>query len=206
MTAATTEPEPTVRTLLLGTRLEDAQAAVHTCLAKHDVLGAFKLLSPRTREAAITELATVAARLLDVDVAELLIAGWRVHERLITAAEETLRSPGRREYVRLATHEISATRRPTVNVLIDGTRLCTLHFRLDALFVLEANAAVENAQLIEISAENALLTATFVIEVPTRGDLDILSREQPIRVPPIVRMSVGVPLIPAAPPIPAEPV
>jgi hypothetical protein len=93
MTAATIGPDPSVRTLLFGTRLKDARAAIHACLAEHDVLGAFKLLSPQTREAALAQLASVAARLLDLDVADLLIAGRRLHERFITAAEETRRSP-----------------------------------------------------------------------------------------------------------------
>jgi hypothetical protein len=97
------------------------------------------------------------------------------------------------------------TRRPTVDVLIDGKRLCTIHFRLAVRFVLEANAAVESGELVEISAGNALITATFLVEVPTRGDAEVLSRRQPIPVLPIIRPRVGVSMLPAAPPIPEEP-
>lgn len=195
MTAPVAPSEHTVRTLLFGSRPEDARIAVSTAMTKHDVLGAFQLLSPQTQEAAISQLAVVASRLIDVNVGGLLLDGWRLHKKLIAAAAETLQSPGRRESVPLKEHEIEATRRPTVNVLIGRKRLFTVHFRAVVRFVLATTAAVENGALVEVGGGDAAISASFVVEVPARDDVEIFSRDEHFAVRSLVRLGGGVPLI-----------
>src|SRR6202044_3778886 len=64
-----------------------------------------------------------AAGLLDVNLADVLVAGWREHHELTAAAQRTLAVPGSTELVSLATHQISTEQRPYVTVLVDGHRV-----------------------------------------------------------------------------------
>jgi hypothetical protein len=119
----------TARTFLFGNGSDHEAIALRRSFAEHGVTGAhareFNNLNHAAREAAGDALSSATASLLDVDLGALAVAGWRIHHRLVNAAKDTLRVPGREEVVQLGTHQITSTHRPTIDLLVDGFR-CTL--------------------------------------------------------------------------------
>src|SRR5215471_9916438 len=110
MTSVTTQTGLSVRTLL-GSGPEGDTTGLQQVLSENDVVrrcgGNLMRLTQQGREAAEEQLASVTAGLLDLDLGDLLIYGWRTRERLVKAAEQTRQIPGRREVVQLGTHRIS---------------------------------------------------------------------------------------------------
>jgi len=115
MTAATTQTGLTVRTFLLGSETEDDCAVLRHALSEHDILsqcgGELAGLVPKARQAADDTLASVTAGLLDIDLGDVLIYGWRTHDRLVKAARQTMRVPGRQEVVQLGSHQFTWTKK-----------------------------------------------------------------------------------------------
>ena len=87
-----------------------------------------------TRDAAIREAALAAAVLLKIDLVDVLVAGWRDHRDIHSAARRTLATPGSKELVGVAPHRISTVQQPAVSILLDGHRVHTLQLGLSIIF------------------------------------------------------------------------
>ncbi len=116
----TAQAGPTVQTFLLGGGPEDDSGKIGRLLSQHDLLGAvggdLSRLTRQGHEAAAEGLASATTGLLDIDVGDVLVYGWRTHEQLIAAARRTARVAGRQEVVQLGSHQISSTLRPTIDL------------------------------------------------------------------------------------------
>ena len=73
--------------------------------------------------------------LLDLDLGDLVIAGWRKQGQLAAAAERTAANPGSSEVVELATHRVSSVHHPFVELLVNDAHVATVTFDLDIEFV-----------------------------------------------------------------------
>lgn len=82
MTAAIPTRPLTTSAFLFGSAQDPSQALAHA-LKEHGVLGTFgpalQVLSQTERDAAGSQIATVANELLDLDLGDLAVAGWRKH-------------------------------------------------------------------------------------------------------------------------------
>ena len=143
------------------------------------------------------ELASVTAGLLDLDLGDLLIYGWRTRERLIKAARETRQMPGRQDVVQLGTHRITSTHNPTVELLIDDVRVHTFRFQLTVVFDIDVAALiVRDGLLTALKAGDGAATGTFTLEMPG-GDIDLAKQQRKINLHLIVNIGHGIPLLPA---------
>jgi hypothetical protein len=89
-----------------------------------------------------SERRRVAVGMLDVDLGDLLIYGWRTHRRLLDAAKATLRATGSEAVVRLGSHRISSAQHPTVDLLIDDVCVHILQFDLMMIFDIDVAVAI----------------------------------------------------------------
>ena len=199
MTTATAQAGLTARVLMLGGNTDPALNKLRRALSDHGVLskvgGELAHLTPQAREAANETLASVTAELLDFDLGDALIYGWRTHDRLVHAAEETLRVPGRQEVVQLASHQVSWSKQPAVDLLIDGVRVHTFRFQLTLLIDIEVAAAVvQGGKLVAIKSGDGTVAGTLALEMPG-GDITLLQTERKIDLHLIVRLGGGVPLL-----------
>jgi hypothetical protein len=146
MTTATTQSGLTARTFLLGSGSEDDAAVLRHQLSEYGVVsqagGELARLVPEARQAADDTLASVTAGLLDIDLGDVLIYAWRTHDRLVNAAKQTMRAPGRQEVVQLGSHQVTWTKHPTIDLLLDGVRVHTFRFELTIIFTVDVASAV----------------------------------------------------------------
>jgi hypothetical protein len=145
-----------------------------------------------TQEAAIREAALAAAALLKVDLVDVLVAGWREHRDIYSAARRTLATPGSKELVGLAPHRISTVQRPAVSILIDGHRVHTLQLGLSIVFdVTGLVAGISHGRLAGLHAGRGELGVALTIH-----EIEVLTKRTHLELPGVVALKSGFRLLP----------
>ena len=140
MTVTSIPARLTVRSLLFDEAAKGADLLARA-IDEEAVVAALPHLSRAGRAAAGAELTDVAKGLLELDLGSLVLAGWRKHHDLLAAATRTSEHPGSTELVELATHRITSTHRPTVDVLVDGVRVAVVRLELEVVLLVRALVA-----------------------------------------------------------------
>jgi hypothetical protein len=198
VTSAPAQTGLTIRTFLLGNGSDDA-ATIRQLLSERDIVrgcgGDLTRLTQQGREAVEEQLASVTAGLLDLDLGDLLIGAWRSRERLVEAARQTRRRPGRREVVQLGAHRVTLSRNPTIELLIDGVRVHTFRFQLTVIFDVEVAALViRDGLLTALKAGDGAVACTLTLEMPG-ADVELVNQQRKIRLHLIVNIGHGIPLL-----------
>ena len=142
-------------------------------IGQSQVIQSLGAVATATRRAVAAELAAAVERVLDFDLVAVLVAGWRKHDALVEAAERTAADPSTEEVVDLATHRITSVHRPTIDLLLDGVRVGTLHVEATFECVLEGVAGtVARGRLVALHYGRCTATATVSAE-----DVEIVRRE-----------------------------
>jgi hypothetical protein len=145
MTTMATDYPRTTSGLLFGESGDRVEALART-LQQKGVMGslgaALQRLSQAGRQAADREVAGVVNSVVDFDLGDLVVAGWRKGSDLADAARRTAANPGSSAVVELATQRITSVHRPSLNVLINNVQVTTLNFELEVEFVIKALIAI----------------------------------------------------------------
>ncbi len=128
-------------------------------------LGAAPVLSASAAQAVDREIGKVADGLLDVDLAKALVSGWRKYTTLTEAAKRTLVAPDSVEIVALASHRVTSTWRPCVDLFVDEAKARTFQFELKVTFELTGvSAVVKLGNLVALQSGECMVTATLTID------------------------------------------
>jgi hypothetical protein len=141
------------------------------------------------------EIGAVLSGLLELDLGDVLLAGWRGHRALVAAGQRTAADPAGREVVDLASHRVRWASRPAVDLVLDGVRLATLEFALDVEFVLVGVAAVVWRGYL-VAAQGGDCTVTGQLSF---ADVPLLRNSWRVDVAWLVRLDPAVPLVDAEP-------
>lgn len=182
----TIDADPMTASVFLFQRPDTSQALAealddHGVLRSGDVVR--RLATRIARAAAKDQLGVVADGLLNLDLGDLVIAGWRKHERLAAAAQRTAANPGSSERIQLATHRISSVHRPSVELLVNDTHLTNVNFELDIEFVITAlEMTVRQGQVVSLHSGNCDISATLTAE-----GVQLASQQRTYQLPLVVR-------------------
>jgi hypothetical protein len=180
------DADPMTASFFLFERQDTGQALTEA-LDDHDVLRSgdvvARLATRIARAAAEDQVGVVADGLLDLDLGDLVVAGWRKQERLAAAARRTAANPGSAERIELATHRISSVHRPSVELLLDDTHLTEVHFELDVEFVIKAlEVTVREGRVVSLHAGECDVSATLAAE-----GIRLAGRQRTYELPLVVR-------------------
>jgi hypothetical protein len=154
---------------------------------------ALRGLPEATREAVVREAATVAAELLDVDLIDMLVAGWRRHHDLTAAARRSLAAPGSTELVDLAPHEITVTQHPFVTVRVDGRQVARIQLGVSVAFDISGlSAGISAGRLVALYSGQAEVTVTLTIQ-----GTNFLTRRARLELPGVIQPGAGIRLLAA---------
>ena len=157
-----------------------------------DLRGALDSLPPLTRAAAVDQVTTAAAGLLDINLADLVAAGWQKHADLTAAARRTLAAPGSTDLVDLASHRVSTAQEPYVTVLVDGHCVATIRFGLSLAFEISALLAeIKAGKLVALHSGRCVVTGTLAIQ-----DINVVTRQARIDLPGVIALRGGIRLLP----------
>jgi hypothetical protein len=154
----------TAGTLLYG---EDVVAGLRARVADPSVAQALNEvdgIGTKALRAIQQKLPAVLADFVNVDLATVVLAGWRKHRDLVQAARTTLDPASGTEEVPvpLATHDIVLTQRPSLDVLFNGQKVQTLRFELTVTTtVIGAEAVVSRGRLAKVRSGALEIEAAF---------------------------------------------
>jgi hypothetical protein len=193
MTSPPQTPPQTVLDLLFAPG-EDNSRAVSELLspgATGDLGRALENVPATLREAAAGEITNAARGVLDVNLTGFLVSGWRKHREVIAAARRTVAASGSIELVDLATHQITATQRPVVNVLVDNHHVATVELGVSVVFNISALVAgIRGGRLVAVHSGRCDVTATLAIQ-----DAKVISRQVHLELPGIIPLGRGIRLL-----------
>ena len=156
-----------------------------------DIRGALDSLPPLTRAAAVDQVTTAAAGLLDINLADLVAAGWQKHADLTAAARRTLAALGSTDLVDLASHRVSAAQEPYVTILVDGHRVATVRFGLSLAFEISALLAeIRAGRLVALRSGRCAVIGALAIQ-----GINVVTRQAHIDLPGIVSLRGGIRLL-----------
>jgi hypothetical protein len=192
-----TDSPITARVIVFG-ETDDAVAglaqAISAGQAGETLYPALQGLSAATRNAAIREISTIGAGLLELDLSALLVMGWRKYATLTQAARWTAAMPGSEEIVDIVTHRISVASHPNIEVLINEVRVTTVNFDLVLEFEVKAlTAVIRSGRIVALDSGRCEITARVAIEGST-----VASRTAEVDLHLLIRLGNGIPLTPDA--------
>jgi hypothetical protein len=111
------------------------------------------------------EIATVLAGLLELDLVDLLVGGWRKYDALVQAARATAQDPSSSAVVDLATHRVDVSYTPRVNVTVDGVAVA--HVDAAAIVVFDVTgvaATLRRGAVVALTGGSATVSAQLSVE------------------------------------------
>ena len=101
---------------------------------------------------------------VDVDLAAVLLEGWKKHKELREAGQRSL-TEGKEVAVPLAAHDVTFTKRPKVEVLLEERPLTTIDCEFKAALTVDGLVAVVRAGALQkIEAGSCTITVSFAME------------------------------------------
>src|SRR4051794_14204740 len=133
--------------------------------ARQTITKGLRHLSASAARAIDSEVAAIASGLLDIDVGDALVLGWRKHAQLTQAGRRTLAAPSSVEVVDLLTHRVTSSFRPSVDLMVDGVRVNSFEFDLSIVFDLTGiSVVVKRGDLVIVRGGGGLVTAKLTLE------------------------------------------
>jgi hypothetical protein len=130
--------------------------------------------------------------LQQLDLASLIIEGWRTYTKLVEAAHQSRSTPEQPEKVVLNAHQITSTHHPTIDVIVNETQRYTVRLTLTITFNLHVVCAVvKNGDLVALESGSCTVGITLGIEeIP--GEI---KREQKLPAAALIQLPTPVPLL-----------
>ncbi|GAB3406776.1 hypothetical protein [Flindersiella endophytica] len=123
------------------------------------------------------QVAGMVHNLLEYDVGDLLVRGWKAYSQLRSAARRTVENSGQEEVVELATHTVTWIYKPKVDMLVNGRKVNSLEFVLTVEFEINGLVAVvRNGHLMALRSGECVITTTLTLE----GGTIVPKRETPV--------------------------
>lgn len=179
--------------LLFGENDESQKAAAELGLGPlvRNKLRVLSRLPETMRDGAVAAVITATMVLLQFDVIELLVAGWREHHDLKAAARRTLAKPQATELVALATHRITVSRLPSVDLLLNDERVETVEIELTIQFDISAAVAgISAGMMTALHSGRCDITATLAIQ-----GVEAIQRQKRIDLPGVISLKHGIRLL-----------
>lgn len=189
MTTAAAAQPLTARAFLFGdTDLVQAMQTTGVADTVRQELGGFTQV---TRDEAVRELGKLSAELLNLDLTQLLLGAWSRYAALREAGQRTSASPESEELVELLSHRVTLDNQPSIELLVNGKRVATVHFVLMLRITVEAlTATIRAGKLIGLRAGRCDFDASVSIE-----GITVANRRAQLELPFSVRLGSGIALV-----------
>jgi hypothetical protein len=139
------------------------------------------------------EVAAVAQKLVDVDLGDLAVGGWRTHADLVSAAKRTIKEPNTSAVVDLVKHTITSSHKSSIDILVEDVCVANVAFELSAEFGINGLAAtVRHGRLVALSGGSCDVKVALSAEGHQLG-----TQQDSVQLPLIIRLGEhGLALLP----------
>ena len=162
----------TARSLLFDDPPAGQPAGLAAALTDDDAfragVGGVRRLGASGVRAVTAEVGEVADGLLEIDLGDALVLGWKRHAALLDAGRRTLAEPGSEEVVLLAGHTVTSHHDPSVDLVVDGYVVNSFELEVGIDFLVTGVAAVVRAGcLVALRSGRCDVTVTVRLEGAT---------------------------------------
>jgi hypothetical protein len=166
--------------------------ALAESLREHGTLRGVVPGLPGPAKAAVDrEVAAAADGLLSLNLADLVVAGWKKYEAIMKAARSTRDDRNATEIVDLVTHTIQSSHYPSVALFVDGKSTATIKIDLQIAFTMAGVlAVVQQARLTAIRSGTCTVTGSLAVQQTV-----ITKRQRKFDLPGAISLRQGVPLL-----------
>ncbi|HEU4348652.1 MAG TPA: hypothetical protein VFR35_12800 [Actinoplanes sp.] len=166
-------------------------AAVRSGDAGDAVTGSLGRMPEVAKNAVFTEVGTVAAGILDLDVSDIFTQAWEKSSALRAAAEASMADPDTEEILELATHTMTFAHEPSIEVHVADLPVATIEVQVQMeIKVSGALAVVKGGRMTALRAGSGALTGTLTI-----AGRQVARREVTLELPLTVNLGEGIPLL-----------
>jgi hypothetical protein len=191
-TSATTRPNTAIGLLFSPAEIAVGSLAILSEATNANLERALQDLPPAARATAVKEVKATAADLLDINLIDMLIAGWRTYHDLTSAARRTLAQPGSKELVSLVTHRVTAEQQPSIRVLVNGHPVVIVRLKFSVDFDVSALLAeITEGRLVAIHTGRCDITVTLAVD-----DIDVATGQTRLELPGAIPVTPGIRLLP----------
>lgn len=128
-----------------GDSPNEIDSALQGSAALKTAVDALERLPGPLANTAISRVSAVVAPLLEMNLVDVLVAGWKKHAALVGAARTSLETPGSEVPVSLATHRITSTQEPSVQLEVDGLDAGSVDLRIELNAIIHGLVGVVSA-------------------------------------------------------------
>jgi len=193
MVRTVAEPRGTPAALLFGAGRKPPEEVAERALGpqlRRDLSILARLPEP-LRSKAVGAIIAAVFVLLDYNMTELLVDGWREHHELTDAAWHTLAKPGSTELVALATHSITVSQKPSIDLIFNGELVATVELELTLEFdVSAAVAGITAGLLTALHSGRCDITGTLTI-----NGVEATQKQSRIELPGVISLKQGIRLL-----------
>jgi hypothetical protein len=154
-----------------------------------------------TRNEAVQEVERISAELLDLNLADVLLRALSTYEELRAAGRRTITAPDSEELVELLSHRVTLDNHPSIDLLVNGAHVTTVHLHLSLVIDIQAlTAVVREGRLTALQVGRCDVDASVNIEGTT-----VARKHAQLQLPVSLPIGTGLPLTTPAPPNAAPP-
>lgn len=147
-------------------KLSELAATLSQQLGRIPALAAAAVADPGALLSAAARSGAATARsLADFSVADVLAGVWRTHQRFAKYADPKRYPPGMESLVPVRAHHLTVTRKPYLEILVDGSRQGTIDFEVTVDLAVDSGVLViKDGRFMRIEAGKGKVTATLKCE------------------------------------------
>ena len=139
---------------------------------------------------AVAEVEKISADVLNLSVGDVLVGALAGYAAVRAAGRRTAADPEATELVELVSHEISLDHQPSIDLLVDGVRVATVHLTLSLLIDVQAmTATVRAGRLTALRVGRCDVTASISVDGTT-----VASKQGELQLPVSLPVGAGIPL------------
>lgn len=192
MTTAPANQQITIGNFLCG---EDGlRPALQASGAADQIREQLTRFTEPTRSEAVAEVEKISADILNLDIGDVLVGALAEYAALRAAGQRTAADTEASELVELVSHEISLNNQPSIDLLVDGVPVATVHLTLSLLIDVQAmTATVRAGRLTALRVGRCDVRASISVEGTT-----VASKQGELRLPVSLPVGSGIPLTASA--------
>ena len=143
-----------------------------------------------TRNEAVQEVERISNELLDLNLVDVLLGALRIYEDLRAAGRRTMATPDSEEIVELVSHRVTLDNQPSIDLLVNGAHVASVHLLLSLVIDIQAlTAVVREGRLTALQIGRCDVNASVNIE----GTM-VARKHAQLQLPVSLHMGTGLPL------------
>jgi hypothetical protein len=143
-----------------------------------------------TRNETVQEVERISNELLDLNLIDVLLGALGTYEELRAAGRRTIATPDSEEIVELVSHRVTLDNQPSIDLLVNGAHVASVHLLLSLVIDIQAlTAVVREGRLTALQVGRCDVDASVNIE----GTM-VARKHAQLQLPVSLPMGTGLPL------------